>query len=155
MTEPGLIQLTQYIDHPPSKVWKALTDPVLHAKWWAAGDVRPVVGHRFTLDMGKWGHQPCEVIAVDPERLLAYSFAEGTLNTTITWRLAPEGNGTRLSLEHKGFDLDSPLGKTALEGMGQGWPKVIAHMSSVLDREGVHAKQGNGPDPAHGTQDRC
>lgn len=23
----------------------------LHAKWWAAGDVRPVVGHEFTLDM--------------------------------------------------------------------------------------------------------
>lgn len=52
MIEPALIQLTQFIPHPPAKVWAVLTDPVLHAKWWAAGDVRPVVGHRFTLDMG-------------------------------------------------------------------------------------------------------
>lgn len=52
MIKPGIIQLEQFIEHPPSKVWKALTDPALHAKWWAAGDVKPVVGHRFTLDMG-------------------------------------------------------------------------------------------------------
>lgn len=53
MIEPGLIQLTQFIPHPPDKVWMALTDPILHAKWWSAGEVRPVVGHRFTLDMGQ------------------------------------------------------------------------------------------------------
>jgi uncharacterized protein YndB with AHSA1/START domain len=132
MSEPGLIQLTQFIAHPPAKVWAVLTDPALHAKWWAAGDIRPVVGHRFTLDMGKWGHQPCEVLAVEPERLLSYSFAPGTLNTTLTWRLQPEGVGTRLSLEHSGFDLDSPLGKTAFEGMGAGWPSVLAHIEHVL-----------------------
>jgi uncharacterized protein YndB with AHSA1/START domain len=71
MIEPGLIQLTQYIDHPPAKVWAALTDPTLIAKWWAAGDIRPVVGHRFSFDMGQWGQQPCEVLAVEPERLLS------------------------------------------------------------------------------------
>lgn len=132
MIEPGLIQLTQFIPYPPAKVWAALTDPVLHARWWAAGDVRPVIGHRFTLDMGPWGQQPCEVLAVDHEKLLSYSFAPGTLNTTITWRLQAEGEGTRLSLEHKGFDLDSPLGKTAFQGMGGGWSKVLARIEPVL-----------------------
>jgi len=132
MIEPGLIQLTQFIPHPPAKVWAALTDPVLHAKWWAAGDVRPVVGHRFTLDMGQWGRQPCEVIAVEHEKLLSYSFAPGTLNTTITWRLQAEGEGTRLSLEHKGFDLDSPIGKSAFHGMGDGWPKVLTRIEALL-----------------------
>ena len=113
MIEPGVIRLSQFISHPPAKVWQALTDPRLHAKWWAAGDVKAVVGHRFTLDMGKWGQQPCEVIAVEPERLLSYSFAPSTLNTTITWRLEPENSGTRLPLGHSGFALDSPLGKMA------------------------------------------
>ena len=75
MTERGVIRLSRLIDHPPAKVWKALTDPAILAKWWAAGDVKPVVGHRFTLDMGSWGQQPCEVLAVEPERLLSYSFA--------------------------------------------------------------------------------
>src|SRR5512143_2800287 len=131
MTQPGSIQLEQFIEHPPARVWAALTDPALHAKWWAAGDVRPVVGHRFTLDMGAWGQQPCEVLAVEPERLLSYSFAPGTLNTTLTWRLEPEGDGTRLSLEHRGFDLESPLGRSAFEGMGSGWPRVLARIASA------------------------
>ncbi len=100
--------------------------------WWAAGDVRPVVGHRFTLDMGEWGQQRCEVLAVEPERLLRYSFAEGALDTTLTWELTPEGEGTRLKLVHEGFDLDSPLGKAAFEGMGRGWPGVLAGVERVL-----------------------
>lgn len=110
----------------------ALTDPAIHAKWWAAGEIRALVGHRFTLDMGQWGLQPCEVLAVENERLLSYSFAAGTLDTTVTWQLVPEGDGTRLSLEHKGFDLDSPFGKTAFQGMSSGWPGVIDRLQGVL-----------------------
>lgn len=132
MIEPGSIQLTQYIPHSPDKVWEALTNPVFLAKWWAAGDVRAVVGHRFSLDMGQWGKQPCEVLAVEENKLLVYTFAPGTLDTTITWRLQAEGEGTRLFLEHKGFDLDSPLGKSAFQGMKEGWPKVLNRITPVL-----------------------
>ncbi|WP_055603756.1 SRPBCC family protein [Streptomyces aureus] len=123
----------QFIAHPPKAVWRALTDPDLHARWWAAGDVRAEVGHRFTLDMGQWGHQECEVLAVEPERLLSYSFAPGTLDTTVTWRLEAEGTGTRLFLDHAGFDLDSPLGRAAFEGMGRGWPGLLGRIEPALD----------------------
>jgi uncharacterized protein YndB with AHSA1/START domain len=133
MTERGVIRLSQLIHHPPAKVWRALTDPAMHAKWWAAGDVRAETGHRFTLDMGKWGQQPCEVVSVEPERLLRYSFAPGTLDTTITWRLEPEGEHTLLHLEHSGFDVDSPMGKMAYEGMGGGWPAVLARIDAALE----------------------
>jgi len=132
MTEPGVIRIDQLVPHPPARLWAALTDPELHAKWWAAGDVRPVVGHRFTLDMGSWGQQPCEVLAVEPERLLSCSFAPGTLDSTVTWRLEPEGEGTRLFLEHAGFDLESPLGRQAFEGMGRGWPGVVGRIDRAL-----------------------
>jgi uncharacterized protein YndB with AHSA1/START domain len=113
-------------------VWEALTDPELHARWWAAGDVKAVVGHRFTLDMGPWGQQPCEVVEVEVERLLKYSFAEGSLDTTVTWRLVPEGHGTRLLLEHTGFDLDTPMGRQAHQGMAQGWPSVLRRIAPAL-----------------------
>ena len=132
MKKPAIIEVDHFFPHAPAAVWKALTDPGLHARWWAAGDVRPVVGHRFDLDMGRWGKQPCEVIEAEPERLLKYRFGMGTLDTSITWRLTAEGAGTRLKLIHEGFDLDSPLGKMAFEGMGEGWPKVVAHMATVL-----------------------
>ncbi|NOJ92403.1 SRPBCC domain-containing protein [Corallococcus coralloides] len=133
MNPPAVIQLDHLYAHPPSAVWKALTDPALHAKWWAAGDVRPVVGHRFTLDMGAWGQQPCEVLAVEPERLLQYRFATGTLDTTLTWRLVPEGTGTRLTLVHEGFNLDSPMGRRAFEGMKPGWPGLLARLGTALE----------------------
>ena len=126
------LEVEHLYTHPPAAIWRALTDPALHAKWWAPGDVRPVVGHKFDLDMGKWGKQPCEVLAVEPERLLRYSFAIGSLDTTITWRLFPHGTGTRLTLTHEGFDLDSPLARQALEGMGKGWPGVLAALDRAL-----------------------
>lgn len=132
MTEPGVIRCDQFLSHPPARVWQALTDPELHAKWWAAGDVRPVVGHRFTLDMGNWGEQPCEVLAVEPEKLLSYRFATGSLDNTITFRLEPEGTGTRLLFEQAGLDLDSPLGRTAYEGMSRGWPGLLRRIESAL-----------------------
>ncbi|WP_204745638.1 SRPBCC family protein [Glycomyces paridis] len=43
MTETDSIHCEQYIPHPPAKVWAALTVPELHARWWAEGDVKPVV----------------------------------------------------------------------------------------------------------------
>jgi len=128
----AVIKVDHLFAHPPAAVWRALTDPALHARWWAAGDVRPVVVHKFHLDMGKWGQQPCEVIEVEPERLLKYRFATQSLDTVITWRLAPEGAGTRLTLIHEGFDLDSPMGRQAYEGMKPGWPKVLANIETVL-----------------------
>jgi uncharacterized protein YndB with AHSA1/START domain len=132
MTEPGVIHVERHIPHPPSAVWKALTSPALMARWWAAGDIRPEVGHRFTLDMGGWGQQECEVLEVEPEHLLSYSFAPDTLETTITWRLRPDGQGTSVTFEHSGFDLDSPLGGRAYQGMGAGWPNVLGRIESVL-----------------------
>lgn len=130
--KPAVIEIDHPYAHRPQAVWKALTDPALHARWWAAGDVRPIVGHRFELDMGRWGKQPCEVLEVEPERLLKYRFATGTLDTIITWRLEPEGTGTRLSLKHEGFDLDSPMARQAFEGMKPGWPNVLERLGALL-----------------------
>jgi uncharacterized protein YndB with AHSA1/START domain len=132
MNAPPVIHLAHFYVKPPSAVWRALTDPQLHSRWWAAGDVRPIVGHHFDLDMGPFGKQPCEVMEVETERLLRYRFAAGTLDTIITWRLEPEGQGTRLTLTHEGFNLDSPLSRRAFEGMKPGWPAVLARLEALL-----------------------
>jgi uncharacterized protein YndB with AHSA1/START domain len=68
------------------------------------------------------------VLEVNPERLLSYTFAEGDLDTTITWRLEPEGGGTRLFLRHAGFVEGSP----ALKGMGNGWPALLRRIEPAL-----------------------
>ncbi len=126
------IQLEHLYSQPPAKVWQALTEPALLARWWAAGDIRPEVGHRFLLDMGPFGKQSCVVLQVEEERLLKFRFAAGTLDTVITWQLVPEGTGTRLKLTHEGFNLDSPLGQQALQGMKVGWPQVLGRLEGLL-----------------------
>lgn len=123
------IECDEFVPHPPAAVWRALTEPALLARWWAPGDIEPVVGHRFELDMGPWGRQACRVLEVEPERLVSYTFGEGSLDSTVTWRLVPEGNGTRVLLVHEGLDLDSPLGRQAYDGMGKGWPTVLARLA--------------------------
>ena len=137
MTETHTLRCDHVVAQAPAAVWRALTDPDLVARWWAPGDVRPVVGHRSTMEMGPWGPKPCEVVAVDPGRLLAYTFAGGTLDTTITWRLVPDGTGTRVFLEQDGFDLDSPIGRQAYNGMGAGWPEVPGRIDGALEAAGV------------------
>lgn len=132
MTQPGIITVEHVYTQAPARVWRALTDPALVARWWASGDIRAEVGHRFDLDMGPWGKQPCEVLAVEPERLFRFRFAQPTLDTIITFTLAPEGAGTRLTLTHEGFDLDSPMGRRAFEGMRPGWPGILAKIATTL-----------------------
>ena len=135
-TQP-VLRFEQYIAHPTGPVWRALTDPEVHARWWAAGDVKAEVGHEFSLDMGTWGKQHCIVTAVDPERLFAYRFGTGSLDTTITWRMEPEGEGTLLHFEQSGFDLDSPMGRQAYAGMGNGWPRVLHGIEKAITEAGI------------------
>ncbi len=131
MNKSGSIVLEHHSKHPPAAIWRVLTTPALHAKWWGTGDIRAEVGHRFELDMGAWGKQPCEVVEVQREHLLRYRFATQTLDTMITFVLQPEGAGTLLTFKQEGFDLDSPMGKAALEGMKPGWPKLLERLEEV------------------------
>lgn len=132
MNQNSTIKAEHFYSHPPASVWRALTSPDLLARWWAPGDIRATIGHRFELDMGQWGKQPCEVIAVEPERLLRIRFATDTLDTILTWELNAEEEGTRLKLTHSGFNLDTPMGRQAFAGMRPGWPRVLERIEDVL-----------------------
>ena len=102
------------------------------AQWWAPGDIKPALGHQFVLEMGPWGNQRCRVTAVEAPTTFAYTFGEGTLNTLITWHLEPDADQTLIHLEHSGFDLTTPAGRQAYEGMGRGWPGVLARIETAL-----------------------
>ena len=116
------ITVDQFIAAPPATVWRALTEPDLVRRWWAEGDVSAEIGHEFTLDMPGFGAQPCRILeAVPPERFV-YTF---TTEWTLTWTLRAEGRGTRLLLEHSGFDLDDKRMSAAFERMGPGWRDVV------------------------------
>jgi uncharacterized protein YndB with AHSA1/START domain len=62
------------IPHPPEKIWRALTQPHLIEEWLMKNDFRPVVGHRFNL-RADWGAVDCQVLAVEPNKTLSYTWA--------------------------------------------------------------------------------
>ncbi|GAB3274115.1 SRPBCC family protein [Kineosporia babensis] len=136
MTERTSIDVEQFLPHAPARVWRALTDPQRLARWLMPNDFRAEVGHRFTFTThprdGFDGTVHCEVLQIDPERLMRWSWKGGNLDSTLTWTLAAEGHGTRLFLLHEGFDPDDPLQQKALKIMGGGWR---SHILRALEAE--------------------
>ena len=133
--ETHAITSDEYFDHPPARVWHALTDPAKLRQWFMDSDFdfRPELGHRFTLDMGQFGTTRCEVLALEPERLLRISWVNPPIDTTVTWWLVAEGSGTRMFFEHAGFDLADPRQRRAYDGMSSGWrSKIHARLGEVL-----------------------
>jgi uncharacterized protein YndB with AHSA1/START domain len=118
----GSIEVDQFVDAEPARVWQTITDPQLLARWWAPGDIAPRVGHRFSLDVPGWGAVPCEVLEVVEHERLVHTF-NGTW--TLTWRLVPEGRGTRLL-------LSTPASTSGRSGTGTrstGWAPAGATSS--------------------------
>ncbi|TDC89505.1 SRPBCC domain-containing protein [Nonomuraea deserti] len=135
------IRVDQFIAHPPAKVWRALTEPELVARWLMPNDFKPEVGHRFTFttepkkQVGFDGVVHCEVLEIQQERLLKISWSDGKLaDWTVTWRLVPEGRGTRLFLDHEGFDPDDELQQLSRRIMGGGWRNAVFRaIAAVVD----------------------
>lgn len=90
MTNPApdtlSIVMERDMPHPPEKVWHALTQPHLIAEWLMSNDFKPVVGHRFKLS-ADWGTIECEVLAVEPNKTLSYTWAVFGLQSVVTWTL--------------------------------------------------------------------
>lgn len=125
------------IAHPPEKLWRALTQPHLIAEWLMKNDFAPVVGHRFNL-RGDWGGVlDCEVLAVEPNKTLSYTwnFANDDpaydLKSVVTFTLTPTDTGTHLRMEQVGFRPDQ---KQAFGGANAGWQHFFANLEQVLAR---------------------
>ncbi|WP_455357134.1 SRPBCC family protein [Streptomyces sp. SYSU K217416] len=147
MTEDDLaeVRVDQFLSHPPTKVWRALTEPELIAQWLMPGDFRLEVGHRYTMQVvavpatGFSGTVQAEVLAFEPEKMLRIGWQDAAadglnVDWTLTWTLQPEGKGTRLFLLHEGFDPDNPLQQRARTIMGGGWKSHVSRrLEAVLD----------------------
>jgi uncharacterized protein YndB with AHSA1/START domain len=136
----NLITVEYHLPHSPTKVWRALTESDLMAKWLMPNDFRAEVGHCFQFrapPMPHWdGIVHCEVREVDPPWRLSYTWVGGSreagtyLDTTVTWRLSAAANGgTLLRLEHAGF---LPTNQFALDGMSKGWGGHIRQRLEAL-----------------------
>ena len=110
---------TRHYPYPPEAVWVVLTDPHALAEWMFPNNFSPEVGRivRFQVDpQGPMtGVMEGKVLAVDRPRRLSYTWvthtkkeqmpADSPKAPIVTWTLEPEGDGTRLTLEHTGIEV--------------------------------------------------
>lgn len=127
------------IPHSPEKLWRALTQPHLIAEWLMQNDFEPAVGHRFNLRADWGGVLDCEVLEVEPNRTLAYTWnfvhddAAFNLQSVVTFTLTPTPIGTHLRMEQTGFRPDQ---KQAYGGAKAGWQQHLANLEQVVARAG-------------------
>ncbi|MEZ0168574.1 SRPBCC domain-containing protein [Microvirga sp. TS319] len=125
------------MDHPPERIWRALTQPHLIAEWLMKNDFAPIVGHRFNL-RGDWGGVlDCEVLVVEPTRVLSYTWnfthddPAFDMKSVVTFTLIPTNRGTHLRMEQSGF---RPEQKQAYGGAKTGWRQFFEKLEQVLSR---------------------
>lgn len=136
-TERLSVVVERELPHPPERVWRALTQPHLIEEWLMKNDFAPAVGHRFNL-RGDWGGVlDCEVLVVEPQKTLAYTWnfahddAAYNLESVVTLTLTATRTGTHLRMEQAGFRKEQ---KQAFHGARAGWKQFFANLEQVLGR---------------------
>jgi uncharacterized protein YndB with AHSA1/START domain len=126
------------LPHPPQKVWRALTDPVLLAEWLlpvAGLALEPGAAFTFrTQPQPGWdGVVHCRMLDVEPHRTISYTWATGdmAIDTVVTFTLEPTASGTRLSLVQSGFKPDQ---KQNFGGARYGWRLMGGKLVDLLAR---------------------
>jgi uncharacterized protein YndB with AHSA1/START domain len=129
-TEMLSIVVEREVPFSPEKIWRALTQPHLIEEWLMKNDFKPVVGHGFNL-RADWGAVDCQVLAVEWNKTLSYTWAAYGLESVVTWTLTPTSTGTHLRMEQSGFRPDQPQ---YYEGAKDGWQRFFANLEQVLER---------------------
>ena len=132
MSEPATrarsVIVEREVPFPPEKIWRALTQPQLIEEWLMKNDFKPVVGHSFNL-RADWGAVDCQVMAVEPNKTLSYTWAAMGLESVVVWTLTPSGTGTHLRMEQSGFRPDQ---QQAYQGAKYGWQRFIGNLERVV-----------------------
>ena len=129
-TETLSVVVAREIPYPPEKIWRALTQPHLIEEWLMKTDFKPVVGHRFDF-RADWGGVDCQVMALEPNKTLSYTWAAYGLESVVTWTLTPSSRGTHLRMEQSGFRADQ---QQAYQGAKGGWPQFFVNLEQLLAR---------------------
>jgi uncharacterized protein YndB with AHSA1/START domain len=133
--QPRSVVIEREFPFPPEKLWRALTEPHLIEEWLMKNDFKPDVGHRFNI---RNNPKPdvnividCQVLAVEPHKMLSYTWNALGLESVVTFTLTATSTGTHLRMEQAGF---GPGQGQAYAGAKFGWQKFLDNLEQVLTR---------------------
>jgi uncharacterized protein YndB with AHSA1/START domain len=133
MTTTRSLVIEKELPHPAQKIWRALTQGALIKEWLMDNDFQPVVGHKFNFrstPMPKWdGVIDSQVLVIEPNKKLSYSWNALGLESVVVWTLVPTKGGTLVRMEQSGFRPDQ---EANYQGANYGWQKFIGGLERVL-----------------------
>ena len=132
MTATRSLVIEKELPHPVGKVWRALTQGALIKEWLMDNDFQPVVGHKFNFrstPMPNWnGVIDSEVLVVEPNNKLSYSWSSLGLESVVVWTLVATSGGTLVRMEQSGFRSDQTR---EYQGANYGWQKFFEGLERV------------------------
>jgi uncharacterized protein YndB with AHSA1/START domain len=128
------VVIEREMPHPPEKIWRALTQGALIEEWLMKNDFQPQVGHRFNFrstPVPGWnGVIDAEVLVVEPNSHLSYSWSSMGLQSVVAWTLTPTKGGTHVRMEQSGFPAEG--GDAYYKGATYGWKNFIGNLERVV-----------------------
>ncbi|MEU0956720.1 SRPBCC family protein [Streptomyces niveus] len=130
------LRMERRLAHPPQRVWDAITQPAHLAKWFPSEvsvDLRPggEIGFHFPGELGPGPAMTGRVTDVDEPRLFAFTWGEDHLR----WEIAPDGDGSRLSLVHTFGD------RFGAASFASGWQVCVTALGQLLAGRPVDVEQ--------------
>ncbi|MFJ8913688.1 SRPBCC domain-containing protein [Amycolatopsis sp. NPDC102389] len=138
---PDRIERTVEIAHPPAKVWAALTTAEGLGTWFgnqASIDLRPGGQAEMKWDEGHKANMRVE--RVEEPEIFGFTWNiyglpdDDPRRTYVEFTLAPNGDGTRLTVVETGFSqLPDDVHGVAFDGNTKGWAAELGELIEYLD----------------------
>ena len=138
---PDRIERTVELDHPPSKVWVALTTAEGLSAWFgdeATIDLRP--GGSGQLRWADGTSVELRVERVEEPTVFGFTWhiyglpEDDPRRTYVEFTLEPAGAGTRLTVVESGFaQLPDDVYRKSYDGNTEGWAKELGELVDYLD----------------------
>jgi uncharacterized protein YndB with AHSA1/START domain len=123
----AVVRMEDSFDTGIDDLWSAITEPERLARWIGKveGDLR--LGGEFRASFTSSYEGPGRVDVCDPPRRLQVTMDPGQEDQTVLEaELSPDGDGTRLIVEERGFPLDNAA------AYGAGWQAHIEDLAAHL-----------------------
>ena len=140
MAFPDQIERSMELDHPPAKVWAAITTPEGLSAWFgdkATIDLRPGGAAEMTFRSGLTVDMRVE--RVEEPTVFGFTWrlpdlpADDPRRTYVEFTLEANGAGTRLRVVETGFaQLPDDSRRTTYDSHAQGWASELGELAGYL-----------------------